>query len=180
MAKYRDFFSHIKKRAVHVLYTLLTFVNLSSLRRLASSISTGDRGRYFSRSAGDTEFRWKQKEKFVLVRFRHFVCIVQRIPVLTNRSSADGPPSGTLISSLCKSCGTLSNACGPCGNPIGPANDPNEPANVGIGCGVNGICWACICCYTSERKKWNDITIWNNCSWLFWAKYCLYVVHCMD
>lgn len=92
--------------------------------------------------------------------------------VLTNRSSADGPPSGTLMSSLCKSCGTLSNACGPCGKPIGPANDPNEPANVGIGCGVSGICWACICCYTNRNKRMTkQFNILDSFSWLFWIKY---------
>lgn len=41
------------------IFHVLTLVSFSSLRRLLSSISTGDRDRYFSRSAGDTELRCK-------------------------------------------------------------------------------------------------------------------------
>lgn len=70
---------------------------------------------------------------------------------LTSLSSADGPPSGTLISSRCKSCGALiPSAWCPCGRPIGPANAPNCPANPKPGIddwgGAPGICWAWICC----------------------------------
>lgn len=76
---------------------------------------------------------------------------------LTNLSSADGPPRGILMSSLCNSCGAFIKLCGPppppppCGRPIGPPNAPNGPANApnaGIGCGgAPGICCACNCCY---------------------------------
>lgn len=152
---------------VHQIDNQLTCVNLSSLRRLASSKSAGERGRYFSRSAGDTELRYIRKMNNFRIfankiypkqcnKYDRNVCICCVIYIaLTNRSSADGPTNG-LISSLCNSCGTLSNACGPCGNPIGPANAPNGPASVGIGCGgVIGICWACICCQNllKERRK---------------------------
>lgn len=77
--------------------------------------------------------------------------------MLTNLSSADGPPIGILISSLCNSCGALSRAWCPCGNAIGPANAPNGPAsapNDGTGCcGAPGICWAWICCYKWKKNK---------------------------
>lgn len=42
----------------------LTCVNFSFFILLFSpSNSSGDRGRYFSRSAGDTELRWNKKKK---------------------------------------------------------------------------------------------------------------------
>lgn len=139
------------------IFYVLTLVSFSSLRLLLSSISTGDRDRYFSRSAGDTEFV-RCKRNWIVpywIPARKIFGIFQPQNIFkyfTNRSSDDGPPNGTLMSSLCKSCGTLSNACGPCGRPIGPANEPNDPASVGIGCGVNGICWACICCCENFGK----------------------------
>lgn len=72
------------------------------------------------------------KQKFIINIYK-----LLRNSIITNRSSADGPASGTLISSLCKSCGAFSKPCGPCGSPIGPPpNAPSGPAsapNDGIG-----------------------------------------------
>lgn len=70
---------------------------------------------------------------------------------LTNLSSADGPASGTLMSSRWRSCGFFRRLCGPpCGNPMGPAKAPNGPSGPkadGIDCGgAPGICCAWICC----------------------------------
>lgn len=142
------------------IFHVLTLVSFSSLRRLLSSISTGDRDRYFSRSAGDTELRCKY---IFNIKFRNDKDSLHSFLDITNRSSDEGPPNGTLMSSLCKSCGTLSNACGPpCGRPIGPANEPNDPASVGIGCGVNGICWACICCCGNFGKTKKTQINWMN------------------
>lgn len=78
--------------------------------------------------------------------------IINFVALLTNRSSAEGPASGTLMSSRWSSWGVLSRLAGPCGppNPIGPANAPKGPSGPsadGIVCGgAPGICCAWICC----------------------------------
>lgn len=93
-------------------------------------MSKGERGRYFSLSAGDTEFLCNKENFQKLVSNNHLMVNQQ----LTNRSSADGPANGTLISSLCNSC-AFNKLCGPC-RPMGPPKAPNGPANApnaGIG-----------------------------------------------
>lgn len=165
------FFSHIQKQAVFCRrYLRLSICLLCVVWPLQFQQAT-EVGIFHVRLV--TQNYAENERRILILLVQYFVCGVRRIAMLTNRSSADGPPSGTLMSSLCKSWGTLSNACGPCGKPIGPANDPNEPANVGIGCGVNGICWACICCCTNWKRNGmtKQFKIWDSFSCFFWTKY---------
>lgn len=56
------------QRKIKIKFMKLTCVNFSFFILLFSpSNSSGDRGRYFSRSAGDTELRWKRKKNIYLL-----------------------------------------------------------------------------------------------------------------